>query len=149
MSLKKNKKANTKSTPKKEVNSKDKPAKVSKAKNADIKGIIRPLVIGDEHMAFRLHVHFLSDSIFEYFDPTSILEKSYDPNLVILIGPLNTKVFKEVESTLSENQEFKLIYACSVLGEEEAQRAGEQAQRLNADAVITKEFVTVEDIKEQ
>lgn len=119
------------------------PKRIKLGKTQDV---FRPMVIGDEHFAYRLQVYLLGSEELSVIDPMSYIENTWRPNLLIVFGPCGEQLLERVKLILKDDKDCKLIYACSTFSEQEREFATETSKTLNADCSIIKDFVTVEDI---
>ena len=111
------------------------------------KGSVRPLALGDTHMAHRLHAYLMSNDAFVEFDAQAVLEGCYKPNLIILFGPVSTAFEKRVCEIREELEQVALIYVESVIDEESSERARLCSERLSANTSVIKDFVTMENLE--
>ncbi len=119
------------------------PKKIKRSKTQDV---FRPMVIGDEHFAYRLQVYLLGNEEISTIDPLTYIENTWRPNLLIVMGPGRGQLLEKANKILKDNNGCQLIYACSTFSEKERELATETSKALNADFSIIKDFVTVEDI---
>ncbi|MEX1099744.1 MAG: hypothetical protein WEB87_04920 [Bacteriovoracaceae bacterium] len=112
------------------------------------KGSLRPLILGDEHMAFRLHSFFLNDDIFTCFDSDSLFEEDLEPNYIVLFGPVNEKLQKRFEAIRGRLKNPGVLYVESVFDSDGEAAARSKMGVLNIEKGVVGEFVTMANIKE-
>lgn len=112
------------------------------------KNNIRAMVLGDSHLGFKLQSFLLNDESFEKFDFKSLIEKKYDPNLLIVVGPINKALQHRVNEVVSSLKSPKLIYMESLASPSDEESSIATGEKLKADFILAKEFITMENIKD-
>ena len=107
--------------------------------------MLRPVVIGDENFAFRLRAYIGSHESFSHFDAESLMSPNYEPNLLLVIGPLNEGL-KNKLALYKKNNKTNVLYIESVMNESEEELAVSTSEELGAKAHVIKEFVEVSDV---
>lgn len=111
-------------------------------------GALRPMVLGDERMAFRLHSFFMSDDSFALFDIQGLFERQYEPNIIILFGPVNEIFEERLAEIRSKLYSHKLVYVEELFSPDEEEAALETGKRIGADFFLAKEYITMKSLRE-
>lgn len=107
--------------------------------------MLRPVVIGDENFAFRLRAYIGSHDSFSCFDAESLMSANYEPNLIVIIGPMNEALEYKMEQYQRSNK-MNVLYVESVMNDSERELAVLAAKKIGAKASVIKEFIEVTDV---